>query len=397
MTDEDSGENGRRSRWRQWFGLRHDEDDESESQDRPVAQVHASTGAYRDPTAREIWLPAKRRMLGKVADFLIDHDLEILPYTLGIAYDCVTGASPRLVQLILERTERGLPVTLRWLDEAVRDAGPSKAEDTLHALMEQLDGDLTTFGDTMKGARNATSEYNSALARHVDSLHAASSTQATIAELTALTRSMIEHTRTIQGDLARSENRAHELQAALEETRRIADQDHLTGLPNRRAFDHMFDRELSEAQAAKESLSIAFVDIDHFKRVNDTHGHPAGDRVLRVVAETLDRISDARCHVARHGGEEFAVLFRGLTLQQAWKRLDGARAEIAERRLVNRATDMPFGQITFSGGLADVFAYPGKSAAMKAADEALYTAKESGRNQIVMASTPSGEPVKKAA
>ncbi|NML94768.1 sensor domain-containing diguanylate cyclase [Novosphingobium olei] len=398
MSEEDSAENGRRSRWRQWFGLGQDDDDDEGNAGASVASaVPAASGSYRDPTAREIWLPAKRRMLGKVADFLIDHDLEILPYTLGIAYDCVTGASPRLVQMILERTERGLPVTLRWLDEAVRDAGTAKAEDTLHALMEQLEGDIASFGDTMKGAQDATSEYNTALTRHVDSLHAASSTQATIAELTALTRAMIEHTRTMQGDLARSEKRAQELQATLEETRRAADQDHLTGLPNRRAFDHLFDRELREAQARKEPLSVAFVDIDHFKRINDTHGHPAGDRVLRVVAETLDRISDARCHVARHGGEEFAVLFRGLTLQQAWKRLDGARAEIAERRLVNRATDMPFGQVTFSGGLADVFAYPGKSAAMKAADEALYTAKESGRNQIVMASAPPGEPVRKAA
>ncbi|WP_225206486.1 GGDEF domain-containing protein [Novosphingobium huizhouense] len=395
MTDKDSDGNGRRGSWLQWFGLRFAADEPESEPERP--RPASPAGAYRDPTAREIWLPAKRRMLGKVADFLIDHDLEILPYTLGIAYDCVTGASPRLVQMILERTEQGLPVTLRWLDEAVRDAGPAKAEETLHALMEQLEGDLAKFGDTMKGARTATSEYNSALSRHADDLDAADSTQATIADLTALTRAMIERTRAIESDLVRSEQRAQELQAALEETRRAAEQDHLTGLPNRRAFDYMFDRELREAQAAKEPLALAFVDIDHFKRINDTHGHPAGDRVLRVVAETLDRISDSRCHVARHGGEEFAVLFRGLSLQQAWKRLDGARSEIADRRLVNRANDMPFGQITFSGGLADVFAYPGKSAAMKAADEALYSAKEGGRNQIVMASGPPKEPLKKAA
>ncbi|MCW1384843.1 diguanylate cyclase [Novosphingobium sp. KCTC 2891] len=112
---------------------------------------------------------------------------------------------------------------------------------------------------------------------------------------------------------------------------------------------------------------------------------------------TLDRISNSRCHVARHGGEEFAVLFRGQTLAQAWAKLDIARAEIAERRLINRATDMPFGRITFSGGLADVFAYPGKSAAMKAADEALYAAKDAGRNQIIMAGSPSPTPARKAA
>ncbi|OYZ42961.1 MAG: hypothetical protein B7Y31_04645 [Novosphingobium sp. 16-62-11] len=152
----------------------------------------------------------------------------------------------------------------------------------------------------------------------------------------------------------------------------------------------MLDKEVAVAQAAGESLCVAFVDIDHFKRINDTHGHAAGDRVLKVVAETLSRISDARCHVARHGGEEFAVLFRALSPEKAWDRLDYAREELAERRLVNRSTDMPFGRITFSGGIADIFAYTGKSKALRAADEALYAAKQSGRNQILLAgsSTP---------
>lgn len=391
MSDHDPADGARRSRWRQWFGLDQDDEDAGDP------AVPSPATAHRDLTAREIWLPAKRRMIGKVADFLIDHDLEVLPYTLGIAYDCVTGASPRLAQMILERTERGLPVTLRWLEEVSRDGGPEKVEDTLHDLMEQLNVGLTDFGDAMKGARTATSEYGSALQRHVEDLRTARSTGEAITELTALTRAMMTHTRAIEADLERSEKRTLELQATLEETRRAADQDHLTGLPNRRAFEHLFDRELAEARSACEPLSVAFVDIDHFKRINDTHGHPAGDRVLKVVAETLDRISNSRCHVARHGGEEFAVLFRGMTLEQAWKRLDGAREEIAERRLVNRATDQPFGRITFSGGLADVFAHPGKSAAMKAADEALYVAKEGGRNQIVMAATAPSEPVKKAA
>jgi diguanylate cyclase len=89
--------------------------------------------------------------------------------------------------------------------------------------------------------------------------------------------------------------------------------------------------------------------------------------------------------VARHGGEEFAVLWRNVTVDQAWKKLEQAREEIAERRLVNRANDTPFGRITFSGGIADMFAYADKSAALKAADVALYAAKQSGRNRIVKA------------
>jgi diguanylate cyclase len=147
---------------------------------------------------------------------------------------------------------------------------------------------------------------------------------------------------------------------------------------------------------AKEGLCVAFVDIDHFKRVNDTHGHPAGDRVLKFVGETLNRIADARCFVARHGGEEFAIIWRHHPVDKAWKKLDAAREEIAERRLINRANDTPFGKITFSGGIADVFAYADKSAALKAADEALYLAKQSGRNRVLRAGEDPGPLVKAA-
>ncbi|MCB2076880.1 MAG: GGDEF domain-containing protein, partial [Novosphingobium sp.] len=137
-----------------------------------------------------------------------------------------------------------------------------------------------------------------------------------------------------------------------------------------------------------------FCDIDHFKRINDSHGHEAGDRVLKAVARSLAKISDDKCHVARHGGEEFVILLRGQTLDEALRTLDEARRTMAERRLVNRANDIPFGRITFSGGVADVFAHASPREALKAADDALYVAKNQGRNRIL---TASDECVKTAA
>lgn len=341
--------------------------------------------SFRDPAARDVWLPAKRRMIGKVADFLIDHDLEVMPRTLGIAYDCVTGANPKLSQMILERTESGLPVTLNWLEQVQRETDGESSAELLASLMSRLEESLDEFSRTTTSARSATSEYGAALQQHVDDLEQVSKAGIVITELAALARAMMSRTRDIEHNLNESEKRATTLQQSLDEARRVADEDHLTGLPNRRAFETMFDKEMASAKAAGDALCVAFVDIDHFKRINDTHGHASGDRVLKVVAETLNRISDSRCHVARHGGEEFAVLFRALSPQKAWERLDRARAEISERRLVNRATDMPFGRITFSGGIADVFAYTSKSDALRAADEALYAAKQSGRNLILLA------------
>lgn len=377
MTQEDSSR-GSRSRLLKWLGIK--DGDESVEPD-----VSNEAGSFRDPTSREIWLPAKRRMLNRVADFLIDHDIEVMPRTLVMAYDHATGANPKLTQQILERSEAGLPITLNWLEEITREQEGESSAELLSALMSRLEESLEEFSRTTGSARSATSEYGAALQQHVDDLEQVSKAGVVITELASLARAMMNRTREIENELNASETRATTLQQSLDEARRVADEDHLTGLPNRRAFELLFDKEFAAAKSAGEALCVAFCDIDHFKRVNDTHGHAAGDRVLKVVAETLDRISDSRCHVARHGGEEFAVLFRALTPEMAHKRLDAAREEISERRLVNRATDMPFGRVTFSGGIADVFAYPGKSEALKAADNALYAAKEAGRNCILLA------------
>ncbi|WP_421847504.1 GGDEF domain-containing protein [Novosphingobium sp.] len=379
MSEQTSDENARKPRWWHWFSISA-ADDAME----PAGPAAQSAGT-NELTAREVWLPAKRRMISKIADFLIDHDLEILPTTLTVAYECVTGGAPRIAQSILERTEKGLPITLKWIEEQRGESTHEKSSDALAVLMGRLEDSLDEFTRTTTGARTATSEYNSALKEHIDELEGVGRAGVVITELAALTRAMMERSIVIESELACSERRAQGLQTSLDETRRLAEVDHLTGLPNRRAFDQMLEREMREASKAGEELCIAFVDIDHFKRVNDAHGHPAGDRVLKFVGETLNRIADARCFVARHGGEEFAVIWRNHTVDMAWKKLDSARQEIAERRLVNRANDTPFGKITFSGGIADAFAFPDKSAAMKAADEALYAAKQSGRNRILRA------------
>ena len=379
------------SGWREWLGLAPRS--AAATRDNPARPDH---DLGRELTQREIWLPAKRRMLAQVADFLIDHDLDVLPFTLAIAYDCVTGASLKLAQRVLERTEKGLPITLKWLEEACAAQARDATAEAVAMLVGELEHSLSDLGRTMAGVRVATGTYSVALEGHVADLQGAAASTDVIARLTALTRHMLDHTRTVERELTSSEAHIATLQTRLDEARLQANQDHLTGLPNRRAFDEMYDREVREARLGGEALCVAFCDIDNFKRINDAHGHPAGDRVIRFVAEALGRIGDAKCHVARHGGEEFAVLLRGTSVSDAWARLDAAREVIAQKRLVNRTNDTPFGRITFSGGIADALAYRTKSAALKAADDALYAAKQSGRNRIVIAGQQ-GEPMRDVA
>lgn len=365
-----------RSRLWRWFSRNYADD---AGEEHSVELTSAAQGM------RDMRLELQLPLLREIGEFLAEHALDLTPFTMTVAYDCVTGYNPRLAELVRERTESGQPVTLSWLEEAARNSGRTREETLLTTLMSRLEDSLEEFGRTTDTARTAATEYNSALKQHVDDLEQVSKAGVVISELATLTRAMMERTKNIESELGRSERRARALQKNLEEARRLADHDHLTGLPNRRSFEQLLDREYKEAKAAGEPLCVAFCDIDLFKRINDTHGHAAGDRVLKVVAETLARISDDKCHVARHGGEEFAVLFRGKSLHQSFERLDEVRDDIANRRLVNRATDVPFGRVSFSAGIADLFVFKNKGAAMKAADEALYRAKAEGRNRIVKA------------
>src|SRR5690606_907904 len=108
-----------------------------------------------------------------------------------------------------------------------------------------------------------------------------------VQRLASLAEEMAERTRVAEADLKNSEQEAKALRRRLDKARREADRDHLTGLPNRRAFEAEFERQHAEASASHEPLCVAFCDIDHFKRVNDRHGHDAGDRVLKLIAQTL--------------------------------------------------------------------------------------------------------------
>jgi diguanylate cyclase len=331
---------------------------------------------------------ARLRQLHEIGSFLAFHDLDLSSQSLSVAFDYLNGTDPRLARLIDRQIQARQPVSRDWLDEVLRDKDQDKDAEQLKALMQRLEASIDEFGKTSREARTATSEYSSALESHVGELEQVTVAGAVISELATIAKVMIGRTREIEKQMLRSEAQTRSLKRKLDEARRSADHDHLTGLPNRRAFEAHFAEEFVAARAAGEALSVAFCDIDHFKRINDTHGHDAGDRVLKVVAENLARISDERCHVARHGGEEFVVLFRDLLARDALLRLDRLRTELAERRLVNRANDVPFGQITFSGGVADVFAFPDRGSALKAADAALYRAKEAGRNRILLAEAP---------
>jgi diguanylate cyclase len=327
-------------------------------------------------TAREI---ARLQLMEDIGSFLLANDLEISESNLTVALGLCSGNDIELVMKVSERRAAGLPINQAWLDEQRRHA-----QDSVGRISDKLERTLESFAATSRSARDTAAQYNSEMQAHVDKVDNSGESEE-ILSLRKLAVAMIERTRHLEQEMKRSESEADSLRTSLAKARSDAEHDHLTGLPNRRAFEGLLERHYREAQQELDALSVAFCDIDYFKRVNDTHGHDTGDRVIQAIASTLARISDDKCHVARHGGEEFVMLFRGLGKAAAREKLDAVREVFSRRKFVNRRTDEPIGTITFSGGVADVFAYPSPRDALKAADIALYAAKEQGRNQVVAA------------
>jgi diguanylate cyclase (GGDEF)-like protein/PAS domain S-box-containing protein len=169
---------------------------------------------------------------------------------------------------------------------------------------------------------------------------------------------------------------------ASEKMRQATCCDHLTGVANRRAFFDAAELELVHWKRSPRPLSLAYFDADHFKQINDRHGHPVGDEVLRHLAQTLSRRFRAVDVVARVGGEEFAVLMPSLDAKQAWAAAEAVRIELAESVLEIDGHRIRY---TVSGGVSTMSpGVQGLDALMKLADQQLYAAKAAGRNRIAM-------------
>jgi diguanylate cyclase (GGDEF)-like protein len=166
--------------------------------------------------------------------------------------------------------------------------------------------------------------------------------------------------------------------------RLLAMTDPLTTLPNRRQLDEVLVRELAEAQCSGNTVSCAMIDIDHFKRFNDEHGHDAGDAVLRAVGQTLKEAVRDTNLVFRYGGEEFLMLLPGMQEHAAATRAEEIRARISSLRVQHEGRDL--GPITASVGLACAPQHTEWQALVQTADAALLRAKQAGRNRVLTAS-----------
>jgi len=215
-----------------------------------------------------------------------------------------------------------------------------------------------------------------------------------IGELNVLLNSILDDTRSIgltvqrtrdefmnsQKQALAAEKRIQELTAELDYIGQVAHQDYLTGALNRRGMDEALEREFSRADRHNTTLCVAMLDIDHFKKLNDTLGHATGDEALTHLVKVLKDVLRTTDVLARYGGEEFIIILPATPQDEAVKVITRVQRELTKNFFMHNSERV---LITFSAGVAERVGNESPEALIPRADAALYKAKHSGRNRVI--------------
>lgn len=300
-------------------------------------------------------------------------ELEELRSTLGSETDPkrLTVAARRC----LERCHHYLSGFQDYLAE--RDAEFSETIDVLRAALTKVVGDTE--------GTNAALDESSRRFRRLSGVDDIRELRRQLSRAVVDLEAVVEEKR--KQDAAQYEKLSKQiaqLESKVEASMADALRDPLTGVANRRGFDELSRRWVTAANRTSQSLAVAIVDLDDFKKINDQHGHAAGDKILTLAARCLKNGIRSSDFLSRYGGEEFVILLRHIERPLALQRMSETLAKIAACRYeypgVGRRVFVPF---TASIGLTEYV--PGESleATMKRADDALYEAKAQGKNRVV--------------
>ena len=323
--------------------------------------------------------------------------LRLLHILVGNVAELVSGEDwlAGQMKVVEEMTSRPLAQTdiahlERSLREIVFKQGTLKR--SLDEAKDALKNMVTTFIDRLGTMADSTGEYHDRVAGYATKIENASD----LSEISDIIGAVMQDTRGVQFNLQRSrdelvqtqeqvneyQHRVSQLEQELASVSERMHEDHLTALPNRRGLARAFESESARSERRDEPLSLAVLDIDNFKNINDTLGHQTGDLALvhlaRVVRQAL-RPSDV---IARYGGEEFVILLGDTTAADAVNVMMRVQRELTKRFFMHNNERV---LITFSAGVAQRSNGESQDDLVERADRALYRAKEAGKNRVFAA------------
>lgn len=249
----------------------------------------------------------------------------------------------------------------------------------------QIQKTIGNVNEIIVSTRERTQEFNRTLEVAGDKIKSGhGDVDGLLSGIMSDTKDMISHNKDLEEMLEYSTRAMEDMRQDLEIARKEAMTDPLTGLSNRKAFDQEIRRLVKASNNAEDphTFSMILLDIDHFKKFNDTFGHQVGDQVLKLVARTLKSGIKGRDVVVRYGGEEFVILLPDTNIQGGMKVAELLRNEVEKKEVINRVTGKVIAKITFSAGVAEYRKGEEHDDLVVRVDKAMYEAKQAGRNQI---------------
>lgn len=327
----------------------------------------------------------------RIGAFLTDQRLAPDPANYAFAYRVIAEPKGPLAVAVARLVDGGVRLTRSDIDAIGATVGAAaKPQDAApapqpgpdqQAMVAAAAGQVDHLNDLVSSLSAETAGFGRDLVASAGRIRAEAGA-ASVEEVLVLIQAMVGRVQAAETRLEAAKHEAADLRQRLAEAQDTARRDPLTELPNRRAFEEAFAARV----AASADISVAIVDVDHFKSINDRFGHGVGDRVLKAIAAGLAKTCSDH-FVARLGGEEFAVLFAGCKPAEALSILEDAREQAAERRFRLRETDAPIGAVTFSAGIVARVGDEALGECLGRADALLYHAKAEGRNRIVSSPT----------
>jgi diguanylate cyclase len=308
------------------------------------------------------------------------------PQFYELLYTYATGVNPALnarINQILRDGDASIDMAERLYNEFLRS---QDANVRLTGVSERMSHRIDAMHDAIDTAMATANAYSATLQIANGDL----TEQLPPARLKQLAGSLLAETRRMQNaslslertlEASRAEIAA--LQRDLDDVRREALLDPLTKVHNRKAFDDGLLRAIARAADTGKPLCLMLIDIDHFKRFNDTWGHQTGDQVLRLVAMTVKSNIKGKDLAARYGGEEFGAILPDSGLEDAIHLSDNIRRAVQAKELLKRSTNEKLGRVTASFGVAMLRPDDSPSSLIERADRCLYAAKRGGRNTVV--------------
>jgi diguanylate cyclase len=248
-----------------------------------------------------------------------------------------------------------------------------KSVGSVMSLLDEAGAGAARYGEALAGADGALQDVDGG-----DQVHQI------VSDLVSETKRMAEQNQSVNKRLEQSNQEIAELQQRITAARREAMCDALTGLNNRRAFDELLRKGADDAEKNRTPMSLLMLDIDHFKSLNDTHGHQLGDEVLRLVARCLTDCTKGRDTASRYGGEEFAIILPETDIEGALAVAEQVRETVNSKRIVRKSTGESLGAVSLSGGAAQYMDGESLEELIERADPGLYKAKNEGRKRIAV-------------